>query len=58
MSVYVTNNTFYPTSSLRRKGIRTENRVSQLVSMGFDIDCHTENSNPQLLPPFAPVCRT
>lgn len=48
MSVYVTNNTFYPTSSLRRKGIRTENRVSQLVSMGFDIDCHTENSNPQL----------
>lgn len=48
MSGYVTNNTFYPTSSLRRKGIRTENRVSQLVSMGFDIDCHTENSNPQL----------
>ena len=48
MSVYVTNNTFYPTSSLRRKGIRIENRVSQLVSMGFDIDCHTENSNPQL----------
>lgn len=48
MSVYVTNNTFYPTSSLRRKGIRTENRVSQLVSMGFDIDCHTEDSNPQL----------
>jgi transposase len=48
MSVYVTNNTFYPTSSLRRKGIRTENRVSQLASMGFDIDCHTENSNPQL----------
>lgn len=48
MSVYVTNNTFYPTSSLRRKGIRIENRVSQLVSMAFDIDCHTENSNPQL----------
>lgn len=48
MSVYVTNNTFYPSSNLRRKGIRTENRVSQLVSMGFDIDCHTEDSNPQL----------
>lgn len=48
MSVYVTNNTFYPAACLRNKGIRTDNRVSQLVSMGFDIDCHVEGSDPQL----------
>lgn len=41
-NLYITNNTAYWTKSLRESGIRTDSRISQLISLGFDIDCHEE----------------
>lgn len=41
-NLYITNNTAYWAKSLRESGIRTDSRISQLISLGFDIDCHEE----------------
>lgn len=41
-NLYITNNTTYWAKSLRESGIRTDSRISQLISLGFDIDCHEE----------------
>lgn len=41
-NLYISNNTAYWAKSLRESGIRTDSRISQLVSLGFDIDCHEE----------------
>ena len=43
-NLYITNNTAYFAKSLREAGIRTDSRISQLISLGFDIDCHEEGT--------------
>lgn len=43
-NLYITNNTAYWAKSLRESGIRTDSRISQLISLGFDIDCHEEGT--------------
>lgn len=43
-NLYITNNTTYFAKSLREAGIRTDSRISQLISLGFDIDCHEEGT--------------
>ena len=47
-SLYMSCSTLYPTSNLRGKDIRSQNRCSQITALVFDIDNHAPDTDPDL----------
>jgi predicted transcriptional regulator len=47
-NLYMSCSTLYPTSNLRGKDIRSQNRCSQITALVFDIDNHAPDADPDL----------
>lgn len=47
-NLYMSCSTLYPTSNLRGKDIRSQNRCSQITALVFDIDNHAPDAGPGL----------
>ena len=47
-NLYMSCSTLYPTSNLRGKDIRSQNRCSQITALVFDIDNHAPDADPGL----------
>lgn len=47
-NLYISCSTLYPTSNLRGKDIRSQNRCSQITALVFDIDNHAPDADPGL----------
>lgn len=47
-NLYMSCSTLYPTSNLRGKDIRSQNRCSQITALVFDIDNHAPDTDPDL----------
>lgn len=47
-NLYMSCSTLYPTSNLRGKDVRSQNRCSQITALVFDIDNHAPDVDPDL----------
>lgn len=47
-NLYMSCSTLYPTSNLRGKDVRSQNRCSQITALVFDIDNHAPDADPDL----------